>query len=80
MVPDSTVVRLNGFLTLQWCKSSMHLVETVLQILQIYLFLAVLGLCCFMWALSDFGEQELLFTAVHGPLIAVASLVAEHRL
>ena len=39
MVPDSTVVRLNDFLTLQWCKSSMHLVETVLQIVQIDLFI-----------------------------------------
>ena len=33
MVPDLTMVPLNDFLTLQWCKSSMHLVETVLQIL-----------------------------------------------
>ena len=32
MVPDLTMVPLD-FLTLQWCKSSMHLVETVLQIL-----------------------------------------------
>ena len=40
MVPDSTVVPLNDFLTLQWCKSSMHLVETVLQILKIDLFIS----------------------------------------
>ena len=33
MVLDLTMVPLNDFLTLQWCKSSMHLVETVLQIL-----------------------------------------------
>ena len=31
-------------------------------------------------AVSSFGEQGLLFVAVHGLLIAVASLVAEHRL
>ena len=38
----------------------------------IYLFLAALGLCC--------CEQGLLFVAVQGLLIAVASLVAEHGL
>ena len=46
-----------------------------------YLFiLAVLGLCCCTWAFSSFGEQGLLFVAVYGLLIAVVSLVAEHRL
>ena len=37
-----------------------------------FLFLAVLGLCCCMRAFSSCGEQ--------GLLIAVASLVVEHRL
>ena len=46
----------------------------------IYLFWAVLGLCCYAWAFSDCGEQGLLFVAVCGLLIAVASLVAEHGL
>ena len=46
----------------------------------IYLFLAVLGLCCCAQAFSSCGEQGLLFVVVHGLLIAVASLVAEHRL
>ena len=46
----------------------------------IYLFLAVLGLRCCMRAFSSCGEQGLLFVAVHGPLIAMASLVAEHGL
>ena len=47
----------------------------------IYLFiLAVLGLCCCSWAFSSCGEQGLLFVAVHGLLIVVASLVAEHGL
>ena len=32
------------------------------------------------WAFSSCGEQGLLFVAVHGLLIAVASLVAEHGL
>ena len=40
----------------------------------------MLGLYCCMWAFSSCGEQGLLFVAVHGLLIAVASFVAEHRL
>ena len=43
-------------------------------------FLAALGLRCRTRAFSSCGEQELLFAAVHGLLIAVASLVVEHRL
>ena len=46
----------------------------------IYLFLAVLGLCCSAQAFSSCGERGLLFLAVHGLLIAVVSLVAEHGL
>ena len=47
----------------------------------IYSFLAVLGLRCCARAFSSCGEQGLLFVAVHGLLlIAVASLVEEHRL
>ena len=46
----------------------------------IYLFLAALGLRCCAWAFSSCGEQGLLFIAVSGLLIAVASLVAEHGL
>ena len=46
----------------------------------IYLFLAVLGLHCYVWAFSSCGEQGLLFVAMRGLLIAVASLVAEHGL
>ena len=45
-------------------------------IILFYLFLAALGLGCCMWA---FGERGLLFVAVRGLLIVVASLVAEHR-
>ena len=33
-----------------------------------------------MWSFSSCGEWGLLFIAVHGLLIAVASLVAEHGL
>ena len=46
----------------------------------IYLFLATLCLPCWARAFSSCGEQRLLFVAVHGLLIAVASLVAEHGL
>ena len=46
----------------------------------LFLILAVLGLCCCVWAFSSCGEWGLLFVAVRGLLIAVASLVAEHGL
>ena len=43
----------------------------------IYLFLAALGLRCCAQAFSSCGERGLLFVAVRGLLIAVASLVVE---
>ena len=46
----------------------------------IYLFMAALGLRCCAQAFSSCGERGLLFVVVRGLLIAVASLVAEHRL
>ena len=46
----------------------------------IYLFLSVLSLHCCTWAFSSYGEQGVLFVAVCGLLVAVASLVAEHGL
>ena len=42
--------------------------------------LAALGLCCSVRAFSSCSEQGLLFTVVLWPLIAVASLVADHGL
>ena len=45
-----------------------------------YVFLAALGLHCCVWAFSSCREQGILFFAVHGLLIAVASLVVEHGL
>ena len=45
-----------------------------------YLFWAELTLHCCTWAFSSCGKQGLLFVAVHGLLIAVTSLVAEHGL
>ena len=46
----------------------------------IYLFLTVLGLCCRTRVFSSCGERGILFVAVRGRLIVVASLVAEHGL
>ena len=46
----------------------------------VYLFLAALGLRFCAWAFSSCVERGLFFVAVHGLLIAVASLVAEHGL
>ena len=43
-----------------------------------YLFLAALSLHCCARPFCSCGERGLLFTVVRGPLIAVASLVAEH--
>ena len=45
-----------------------------------YLFLTALGLRCCTQAFSSCSERGLLFIAVRGLLIAVASLVAEHGL
>ena len=46
----------------------------------VYLFMAALGLRCCAWAFSICGERGLPFIVVRGLLIAVASLVVEHRL
>ena len=61
-------------------KESLFLKNKFIYYLFIYLFLAVLDLRCWAWAFSSCGERGLLFIVVHGVLIAVASLVAEHRL
>ena len=45
-----------------------------------YVCMAALGLHCCPRAFSSCGEQGLLFVVVSGLLIAVASLVVEHRL
>ena len=45
-----------------------------------FFLVAVLCLRCCSWAFSSCGEWGLLFVAVRGLLIAVASLVAEHGL
>ena len=68
------------------CMSSLEKMSSPLPIFQnkfiyfIYLFLAALGLCCCVQAPSSCSEQGLLFIAARRLLIAVSSLVAEHRL
>ena len=42
-----------------------------------FIFLTALGLRCCAWAFPSCGEQGLLFIAVRGLLIAVASLVVK---
>ena len=56
------------------------LVYCIQELFYFILFLAALGLRCCMWAFSSCSEQGLLFIAVHGLLIVVASLVTEHGL
>ena len=46
----------------------------------LFFFLAALGFLCCVRTFSSCGEQGLLFVAVRGLLVAVASLVAEHWL
>ena len=53
---------------------------TFKKILFIYLFLAAVGLRCCVWAFSSCSEWGLLFVAVRGLLIEVASLVVEQGL
>ena len=48
--------------------------------INLFIFLATLGLRCCAWAFSSCGEQGLLFVAVLGLLIAVVSLVVKHGL
>ena len=63
-----------------WNQLGLHFIFLLKFIYFIYLFLAAWGLCCCAQAFSSCSEQGLLFVAVHGLLIAVTSLVAEHRL
>ena len=62
------------------CKSSILFFIFILFIFKFLIyFLVALGLCCYAQAFSGCWERGL-FVAVHGLLIAVASLVAEHGL
>ena len=72
-----TVLHPHCFLDLLLFCSFFFIMEKNIYLF-IYLFMAVLGLHCCVRAFSSCGEQGLLFVAVHGLLIVVASLVAEH--
>ena len=83
---DSQPLRHQGSPTFSFLKKNFYLFFIFFSFyffnfyLFIYLLLAVLGLRCCVWAFSGCGERGLLFVAVRGLLIAVASLVVEHRL
>ena len=67
----------------EYCKSfnkKFFVLFIYLFIYLIFSFLAALGLRCCVRAFSSCGERGLLLFVVHGLLIRVASLVAEHRL
>ena len=66
-----------------WAKSiEMNFMYLFLPHLKknIYLILALLGLCCCMWTNFSCGEWGLLSSCVCGLLIALVSLVAESGL
>ena len=78
-MPDNQL----GFITELANIFTSYIQSFILFIYLVYLFilfLAALSLCCCARAFSSCGEGVLLFVAVCGLLIAVASLVAEHRL
>ena len=57
-----------------------RIIIIIIIIFFFFFFVAALGLRCCAQAFSGCGERGLLFVAVRGLLIAVASLVAEHGL
>ena len=63
-----------------YAKVLIKMLAQFLKFYFIYLFLAALGLHCCAQAFSRCGKRGLLFVAVRGLLIVVASLVAEHGL
>ena len=68
-----------------WTDRSVRLMGVISCFLKllIYLLMAILGLCCYVWAFTscnELGEGGQLFLGVCRFLVAVASLVAEHRL
>ena len=62
------------------CTEKKQIVFLLLFSLNCFIFMVVLGLHCYVRALSGFGKWGLLFLVVLRLLIAVACLVAEHRL
>ena len=62
------------------CVTLLHLLGSNAQFFCLFVCLAVLCLHCCVQAFSSCGERGLLFVAVRRLLIAVASLVTEHKL
>ena len=58
----------------------LHDSNYMIFVLFVYLFLAALVLCGYVWAFSCCKEQGQLFVMMCGLLIVVASLVAKYRL
>ena len=75
--PSTLSIVSSYYLLLCVCVSNLPL---SLFLKNFHLFLATLGLCCCVRTFSSCSEWGLLLVAVHGHLIAVASLVAEHGL
>ena len=67
---------------LQYCKViNLQLIKKIkIKKKDLFIWGALVSLCCCMWAFSSCGQWGLLLVAVPRLLIAVASLVAEHRL
>ena len=79
-----TIMYIGGILGFFFFNSLWVLVKPFLSyilfyFILFYLFLAVLGLRCCTQVFSSCSERGLLFVGVRGLLIAVASLVVEHR-
>ena len=72
----------NELMLLMLCTLPYYFIIIIIfnKFILFYLFLAALGLCCCTRTFSSCSRQGLLFVVVCGLLIAVASLVAEHRL
>ena len=72
----------NGTKIFKWLYVTVlfYFILNILFYFTVFYFLAALGLRCCTQAFSSCGKWGLLLVAVHGLLIAVASLVAEHGL
>lgn len=74
------------FIYLFFFLQETHLIKNVAKVIlkiilmQCWVFFTALGLRCCAWAFASCSELRLLFVAVHGLLIGVAFLVAEHGL
>ena len=59
-------------------KERIHVPFFFKKFVFILFFLAVLGLCCHMWAFSSCGEPGLLLIVVPGVLCIVVASLVEH--